>query len=306
MTWAMVFPGQGSQSIGMLHPYEGLPEVRRAIDTASAVLDQDIWRLVADGPEESLMATINTQPVMLAAGVGVYRAWRGHGGAEPNWLAGHSLGEYTALVVAESISFEEALRLVRFRAEVMQEAVPAGIGAMAALLGLEDGAVLAACQEAAQGEVVEAVNFNSPGQVVIAGHRTAVARAIDEAKARGAKRAVMLSLSVPSHCSLMKPAAERLAHYLEGVPLTSPRIPVLHNAEVVQATTPMEIRTALTRQLHHPVRWVDTIRAFARNGCTRVAECGPGKVLAPLVRRIDAEMEGIALNSAEALQGALS
>ncbi len=306
MTWAMVFPGQGSQSIGMLHPYEGLPEVRRAIDTASAVLDQDLWRLVAEGPEESLMATVNTQPVMLAAGVGVYRAWRGQGGAEPNWLAGHSLGEYTALVVAESLSFEEALRLVRFRAEVMQEAVPTGMGAMAALLGLEDGAVLDACQEAAQGEVVEAVNFNSPGQVVIAGHRTAVVRATEAAKARGAKRAVMLSLSVPSHCSLMRPAAERLAHYLERVTLISPRIPVLHNAEVVQATTPMEIRTALTRQLHHPVRWVDTIRAFARNGCKRVAECGPGKVLAPLVRRIDAEMEGIALNSAEALQGALS
>ena len=306
MTWAMVFPGQGSQSIGMLHPYEGLPEVRRAIDTASAVLDQDLWRLVAEGPEESLMATVNTQPVMLAAGVGVYRAWRGQGGAEPNWLAGHSLGEYTALVVAESLSFEEALRLVRFRAEVMQEAVPTGMGAMAALLGLEDGAVLDACQEAAQDEVVEAVNFNSPGQVVIAGHRTAVVRATEAAKARGAKRAVMLSLSVPSHCSLMRPAAERLAHYLERVTLISPRIPVLHNAEVVQATTPMEIRTALTRQLHHPVRWVDTIRAFARNGCKRVAECGPGKVLAPLVRRIDAEMEGIALNSAEALQGALS
>ena len=306
MTWSMVFPGQGSQSIGMLHPYEGLPEVRRAIDTASAVLDQDLWRLVAEGPEESLMATVNTQPVMLAAGVGVYRAWRGQGGAEPNWLAGHSLGEYTALVVAESLSFEEALRLVRFRAEVMQEAVPTGMGAMAALLGLEDGAVLDACQEAAQGEVVEAVNFNSPGQVVIAGHRTAVVRATEAAKARGAKRAVMLSLSVPSHCSLMRPAAERLAHYLERVTLISPRIPVLHNAEVVQATTPMEIRTALTRQLHHPVRWVDTIRAFARNGCKRVAECGPGKVLAPLVRRIDAEMEGIALNSAEALQGALS
>jgi [acyl-carrier-protein] S-malonyltransferase len=302
----MVFPGQGSQSIGMLHPYEGLPEVRRTIDTASAVLDQDLWRLVADGPEDSLMATVNTQPIMLAAGVGVYRAWRGQGGAEPNWLAGHSLGEYTALVVADSLSFEEALRLVRFRAEMMQEAVPAGIGAMAALLGLEDGAVLDACQEAAQGEVVEAVNFNSPGQVVIAGHRTAVVRAIEAAKVRGAKRAIMLSLSVPSHCSLMKPAAERLAHYLEKVPLTSPRIPVLHNAEVVQATTPMEIRTALTSQLHHPVRWVDTIRAFARNGCTRVAECGPGKVLAPLVRRIDAEMEGIALNSAEAVQGALS
>ncbi len=306
MTWAMVFPGQGSQSVGMLQAYQGLEEVRSAFDAASRVLDQDLWSLVAEGPEEALMATVNTQPVMLAAGVGVYRAWRARGGAEPAVVAGHSLGEYSALVVAGSLDFDDAVRLTRYRAQVMQEAVPTGVGGMAALLGLDDDAVRGACADAAGEDVVEAVNFNSPGQVVIAGHRPAVERAIALARERGAKRAVMLSLSVPSHCALMRPAADKLAARLAEIPLLSPRIPVIHNAGVNEASTADAIRDSLTQQLYRPVRWVETIRALGQRGCTRVIECGPGKVLAPLVKRIEGTLEGVTLNSTEALNAALS
>ncbi len=304
MGWAMVFPGQGSQSVGMLQAYEGLAEVRAAFEEASDHLEQDLWRLVQEGPEEDLNATYHTQPVMLAAGVGVYRAWCARRTERPQVLAGHSLGEYTALVAAESLTFEAALHLTRFRATVMQEAVPVGAGGMAAILGLPDEGVIEACHEAAQGEVVEAVNFNSPGQVVIAGQRQAVERAIEAARARGAKRAILLALSVPSHCSLMRPAAERLAQYLESTDLAPPRIPVLHNASVGEATTPDAIRQALVAQLFSPVRWVESIRAMAQRGCSQVVECGPGKVLAPLVRRIEGTLEGVPLNTAASIMDA--
>lgn len=301
MTWAMVFPGQGSQSQGMLAAYDGLPEVRATVDEASQILGQDLWGLVQDGPEDALNATVNTQPVMLAAGVGVYRAWCARRPERPNWIAGHSLGEYTALVAAGSLAFEAALHLTRFRATVMQEAVPVGSGAMAAILGLADDEIMAACAEAAHDEVVEAVNFNSPGQVVIAGQRQAVERAIAAARARGAKRAILLSLSVPSHCRLMQPAAQRLADYLEKVSFAPPQIALLHNAEVNQAQDESAIRHALVTQLYRPVRWVETIRFLASAGCTQVVECGPGKVLAPLVRRIQSDLTGVSLTDTAAL-----
>lgn len=301
MSWAMVFPGQGSQSVGMLQAYDALPEVRETMEEASDCLNQDFMSLVAQGPEEDLNATIHTQPIMLAAGVGVFRAWCARRSERPQWLAGHSLGEYTALVAAGSLDFKTALQLTRFRAMVMQEAVPAGVGGMAAILGLANDDVVLACQEAAQGEVVEAVNFNSPGQVVIAGHRNAVARALETAHARGAKRTILLPLSVPSHCSLMKPAAERLAQYLHNVTFVAPTIPVIHNADVRQAQTPAAMKEALVAQLFRPVRWVETVQQMARMGCTRVVECGPGKVLAPLVRRIDTSLEGLSLSKGDAV-----
>ncbi len=301
MTWAMVFPGQGSQSQGMLTAYAGLPEVRATFAEASEILGQDLWQLVQEGPEEQLNATVNTQPVMLAAGVGLYRAWCERRSQRPDWLAGHSLGEYTALVAAGSLSFDAALQLTRYRATIMQEAVPVGSGAMAAILGLADEAVVAACEDAAQGDVVEAVNFNSPGQVVIAGQRQAVERAIDSARARGAKRAVLLPLSVPSHCRLMKPAAQKLEAYLDSIDFLPPKIPVIHNAAVEQAQDVYAIRHALVTQLYRPVRWVETIRKLAQLGCVEVVECGPGKVLTPLVRRIEGTLTGISLADTEAL-----
>ena len=304
MTFAFVFPGQGSQSVGMMQAYGDLPEIRATFDEASVLLGQDLWAMVTQGTEEELALTVNTQPVMLAAGVAVYRAWLAGGGMVPQCVAGHSLGEYTALVAAGSLSFADAVKLTRFRAEAMQQAVPQGVGGMAAILGLDDAAVREACREAAGDEVLEPANFNSPGQVVIAGHRSAIERGVEVAKAHGAKRAIPLAMSVPSHCSLMKPAADRLREYLAGVALQAPAIPVLHNATVAEAHDPDAIRDALTEQLYSPVRWVETIRAMAVRGITQVAECGPGKVLAPLVKRIQPEIQGLALNDAAALAAA--
>ncbi len=295
MKFGVVFPGQGAQSVGMLAGYGDAPEVGEVVAIASAVLRQDIAQLIAAGPAEELNRTVNTQPVMLTAGYAAYRLWRARGGPEPALLAGHSLGEYTALVAAGALSFADALPLVRVRAQAMQEAVPQGEGAMAALLGLDDDAVRAACAEAAQGQVVEAVNFNAPGQVVIAGHAAAVARAIEVAKQRGAKRAVALPVSAPFHSSLLAPAAARLQEHLRSISVARPRIPVLNNVDVQAYDDPERIKDALVRQADHPVRWVECVRAMAAHGVTLIAECGPGKVLAPLVKRIADGLQGFAL-----------
>lgn len=302
MAFAFVFPGQGSQSIGMMNGWADLAVVKATFAEASAVLGQDLWQMVAEGPAELLNATVNTQPLMLTAGVAVWRAWQAQGGAMPAVLAGHSLGEYSALVAAEALSFGDALQLVRLRAEAMQEAVPVGTGAMAAVLGLADAEIIAACAEAAQGDVVAAVNFNSPGQVVIAGSKAAVERACEACKARGAKRAMLLPVSVPSHCALMRPAAEKLKQKLDTIVINSPLIPVLHNADVAAYSDPVQIKDALVRQLYEPVRWVETISKMAADGITVIAECGPGKVLAGLNKRIATEAQQVALVDAAALQ----
>ena len=295
MKFAIVFPGQGSQSVGMMQAYGDLAAVREVIAEASDALDQDLGKLMAEGPAEQLGLTVNTQPVMLTAGYAAYRAWLSLGGAEPALLAGHSLGEYTALVAAGVVSFRDALPLVRFRAQAMQEAVPQGQGAMAAIMGLDEDAVRAACAQSAQGEIVAAVNFNTPGQVVIAGHAAAVKRACDAAKAKGAKRALPLPVSAPFHSALMQPAAERLQQYLEQVTFSAPRIPVINNVDVIGYSDPAQIKDALVRQAYNPVRWVETIRAFAAQGITHVAECGPGKVLAGMTKRIEGGLESLAL-----------
>ena len=292
---AMVFPGQGSQSVGMMSGYGDLASIRAVIAEASDVLRQDMAKLMAEGPAEELNRTVNTQPVMVTAGYAVYRAWQELGGAEPEMVAGHSLGEYTALVVAGVLSFADCLPLVRLRAQAMQEAVPQGTGAMAAILGLEEDAVRSACTEASQGEVVEAVNFNAPGQVVIAGHAAAVQRGIEACKSRGAKRAVALPVSAPFHSSLMAPAAQRLREALAKLSLAGPRIPVVQNFDVKAHQDVQSIRDALVGQADHPVRWVECIQAMAAEGVTHVLECGPGKVLAPLARRISGELQGLAL-----------
>jgi [acyl-carrier-protein] S-malonyltransferase len=291
----MVFPGQGSQSVGMLAGYGDMPAIRETLAEASDVLKQDLAKLIAEGPAEELNSTVNTQPVMVTAGICAWRAWRESGGAEPALLAGHSLGEYTALVVAGAISFADCLPLVRLRARAMQDAVPRGTGAMAAILGLDDEAVKSACAEAAQGDVCEAVNFNAPGQVVIAGHAGAVQRAIQAAKARGAKRAVALPVSAPFHSSLMGPAAARLREALEKIAVNSPRIPVIHNVDAKSHTDASGVKKALVTQADHPVRWAECVREIAARGVTQIFECGPGKVLAPLVRRTDGGLQGIAL-----------
>ena len=293
--FAFLFPGQGSQSVGMMAGFGDHPAVREAFVEASDILKQDMWALVTDGPAEELNKTVNTQPAMLAAGVAVYRAWQQAGGAAPAVMAGHSLGEYSALTAAGAISFADALPLVRFRAQAMQEAVAEGVGAMAAILGLDDEAVKAVCAEAAQGEVLEAVNFNSPGQVVIAGHKSAVERGVELAKAKGAKRAVPLPVSVPSHCALMKPAGAALAKYLESVAIQAPVIPVLQNADVASFSAAADIKAALVRQLYSPVRWVETVQKMGAEGVAQAAECGPGKVLAGLNKRIVADMKCVAL-----------
>jgi len=295
MKLAMVFPGQGSQSVGMMQAYGDIAAVREVLAEASDALDQDIGKLMAEGPAEQLNMTVNTQPVMLTAGYAAYRAWISLGGVEPALVAGHSLGEYTALVAAGVLSFRDALPLVRFRAQAMQEAVPQGQGAMAAILGLDEDAVRAACAEAAQGEVVQAVNFNSPGQVVIAGHAAAVKRACDAAKAKGAKRALPLPVSAPFHSVLMQPAAERLQQYMRSIAFNAPRMPVINNVDVTSYGDPARIKDALVRQACNPVRWVETIRAFAAQGITHVAECGPGKVLAGMTKRIDGSLKSFAL-----------
>jgi [acyl-carrier-protein] S-malonyltransferase len=306
MKLALVFPGQGSQSVGMMRAYGDAPVVRATFDEASAALGEDLWRLAAEGPAEAQALTVNTQPLMLAAGVAAYRLWREQGGAQPAAVAGHSLGEYSALVVAGALRFSDAVPLVRLRARAMQEATPAGTGAMAAILGLDEEDVRAACAEAARGEVVSAANFNGPGQTVIAGHAAAVGRAAEACKARGAKRAVMLPVSAPFHCPLMTPAAERLKARLAEVPVTRPRIPVLHNADVKSHDEPAAIRDALVRQAFSPVRWTETIKAMAALGVTHVYECGPGKVLAGLTRRIVAGLQGGALADAASITQALA
>lgn len=305
MTYAFVFPGQGSQSVGMMAAYGDDAAIRDTFAEASDALGFDLAALVAEGPAEALNQTINTQPAMLAAGVAVYRLWLARGGAQPALMAGHSLGEYTALACAGALGFADALKLVRLRAEAMQSAVPEGVGAMAAVLGLDDDTVRAVCAESAQGEVLEAVNFNSPGQVVIAGHKAAVDRGCALAKEKGAKRALPLPVSVPSHCALMKPAAEKLLVALNAIEVKAPRVPVIHNADVASHSDPTAIRDALARQLYSPVRWVESMQAMAAQGVTRIAECGPGKVLAGLNKRILDNVPTLALADAAALAAAL-
>lgn len=298
MTFAFVFPGQGSQSVGMLDKVATHPAVRETLREASAVLSQDLALLIAQGPADQLNLTTNTQPVMLTAGVAMYRLWLAEGGRSPDRVAGHSLGEYTALVVAGSLTLADALPLVRFRAQAMQDAVPLGAGGMAAVLGLDDAAVRAGCAQVTQelGEVVEAVNFNAPGQVVIAGTAAAVTRACDVLKAAGAKRALPLPVSAPFHSSLLQPAADRLRAYLQNVPMQSPQIPLINNVDVAQPTDPVAIRDALARQACHAVRWVECVQALAASGCTTVVECGPGKVLHGLTRRIDPQVKSLSLD----------
>lgn len=304
--FAFVFPGQGSQSRGMMNGYADFSAVRDTFTEASDVLKQDLWQLVLEGSDADLNATINTQPIMLTAGVAVYRAWQSRHGAIPAMMAGHSLGEYTALVAAGALSFADALPLVRYRAQCMQQAVPEGMGGIAAILGLEDDVVRAVCAAGAEGEVLEAVNFNSPGQVVIAGNRGAVERGMELAKARGAKRAIMLPMSVPSHCSLLKGAAEQLRAYLNTVNVQAPAIPVLHNADVLSYKDGASIKDALVRQLYSPVRWVETVQAFGKQGMTHNVECAPGKVLAGLNKRIDTNQQALAINDGAALTLALA
>jgi [acyl-carrier-protein] S-malonyltransferase len=296
MKVAFVFPGQGSQQIGMMDDFAADAGVRATFNEASGALGEDLWALASSGPTDAINLTRNTQPLMLTADVAIWRAWRAAGGPAPSLVAGHSLGEYAALVAAGALELKDAVPLVRFRAEAMQDAVGPGVGAMAAIVGADDAAVVEACREAAQGDVVEPVNFNAPGQVVIAGHKTAVERAIVAAKARGAKRGMLLPVSAPFHSSLLKPAAERLAQHLAQINIISPAIAVLHNVDVAEHQTPDAIRAALARQAANPVRWTDTIRAFAARGVTHVVECGPGKVLSGLVRRIDETLTVFALN----------
>jgi [acyl-carrier-protein] S-malonyltransferase len=305
MRSAFVFPGQGSQSVGMMAGFADNRAVRSTFEEASAVLGLDMWALAQEGPESEQNLTLNTQPLMLTAGVAVFRAWIAAGGARPVLLAGHSLGEYSAWVAAETIDFRAALPLVRLRAQAMQDAVPVGAGAMAAVLGLSAELVQDACREAAQGDVVEAVNFNAPEQVVIAGHKAAVERAAAAAKSRGAKRALLLPVSAPFHSSLLAPAAERLARELARIEVQAPRIPVVNNVDAQQAQTPEAIRAALARQACRPVRWVDCIRHIAAADVQRIAECGPGKVLAGLTRRIAPQVESVALADEAALRNAL-
>ena len=287
MKTAFLFPGQGSQSVGMMNGLVQFPDVKQTFDEASAALGEDLWKLVTEGPAETLNQTAYTQPAMLAADIATWRVYMAQGGAKPAMMAGHSLGEIAALTAAGALDFADAVKLTRFRAEAMQNAVPEGVGAMAAVLGLDDDAVRAVCAEAAQGEVLEAVNLNSPGQVVIAGNKAAVERGMALAKEKGAKRALPLPVSVPSHSALMKPAADQFRAYLEGVSLRTPEIPVLQNADVQAFGDPAAIKDALARQLHSPVRWVETVQALAAQGVERCVECGPGKVLAGLGKRIN-------------------
>ncbi|WP_144638695.1 ACP S-malonyltransferase [Bordetella genomosp. 13] len=306
MKIAFVFPGQGSQSVGMLDAWAGNAAVADVLARAGAALDQDLATLIGQGPAEQLNLTTNTQPAMLTAGVACFEAWRAAGGRMPDIVAGHSLGEYAALTAAGALSLEDAVRLVRIRADAMQTAVPVGAGAMAAILGLDDDAVRAACAQSAQGEVVEAVNFNAPAQVVIAGHKAAVERACEAAKAAGAKRALLLQVSAPFHSSLLKPAADVLAGALAKVDLRAPAVPVLNNVDVALPTEPDAIRDALVRQAWNPVRWVETLQAMKQQGVTHVIECGPGKVLAGLTKRIDSDLVGMSITDPASLEAALA
>jgi [acyl-carrier-protein] S-malonyltransferase len=307
MSLAFVFPGQGSQSVGMLAELAASEVlVGQTFAEASEVLGYDLWQKVSEGPLEDLNQTHITQPAMLAAGIAVWRVWQQRGGATPAMMAGHSLGEYSALVAAGALGFADAIRLVEARGKLMQQAVPAGSGAMAAILGLEDAQVIAVCEQAAQGEIVSAVNFNAIGQVVIAGQSAAVARAIELAKEAGAKRAMPLPVSVPSHCALMQPAAAELAKLLDGITITAPSIPVINNADVQQQTEPAAIRDALVRQLYSPVRWVESVQHMHGAGVETLVECGPGKVLVGLNKRIVKEMKALAIVDPASLDAALA
>ena len=306
MSKAFLFPGQGSQSTGMLAGLgQNHPLVLDTFAEASEVLGFDLWQLIQQGPEDELNTTCNTQPAMLAAGVAVWRLWQEMGGEAPAIMAGHSLGEYTALVCAGALAYRDAVGLVADRGRYMQDAVASGEGAMAAILGLDDSKVMAICEQSAQGEVVDAVNFNSPGQVVIAGTATAVQRAVELAKQEGARRAIMLPVSVPSHCALMGDAASRLEQRLSSVDVSAPTIPVVNNVDVKVETDPAAIRDALVRQLYSPVRWVETITYLSAQGVDTVIECGPGKVLAGLNRRIDRNITVFPVFDEDSLQNAI-
>jgi len=299
---AFVFPGQGSQSVGMLKDLaETYPEVRQTFEQASEVLGNDLWALIANGPEQELNQTQNTQPAMLAAGVAVWKIWCKLSNIRPAWMAGHSLGEYTALVCSEAIAFDEAIKLVAIRGRLMQEAVPAGIGSMAAILGLDDHQVVRICADVAENEIVAAVNFNSPGQVVIAGNTAAVERAISAAKAAGAKRAVQLPVSVPSHCVLMQNAAEKLNAHLQECDINTPKMTLIHNVDVTPHSDSDVIRNALKEQLYKPVRWSDTIKFMDDQGVNCFVECGPGKVLVGLNKRIAKDADHFALHDPDSI-----
>ena len=308
MSLALVFPGQGSQSMGMLNAfYENYPQIKKTYDEASLVLGYDLWEIVAFGPDEKLNSTDVTQPAMLAAGVAVWLLWNEKNGEQPSMMAGHSLGEYTALVCAGVIEFKQAIKLVSSRGKYMQAAVPKGTGAMAAILGLDDDSVREVCRNASSTDdaIVEAVNFNSPGQVVIAGHTHAVEKATEIAKAKGAKRAIILPVSVPSHCPLMKSAADKLATDLQAITFSAATIPVLNNVDVKAETSVDAIKEALVRQLYQPVRWVEIIQSMASQGVERILECGPGKILWGLNKRIDKSLTHAALFEPAALDAQL-
>ena len=306
MSLAFIFPGQGSQSVGMLKELsESHSEVTATFQEASDVLGYDLWSLIQAGPAEKLNSTDVTQPAMLASGFATWRVWQAKGGAMPSMMAGHSLGEYTALVCAGSLDFVDAVKLVSQRGRFMMQAVPAGTGAMAAILGMDDDAVRQVCLDAAQGEVLEAVNYNSPGQVVVAGNKSAVERVCVLAKEQGAKRALELPVSVPSHCALMKPAADQLAEVLSGISFNTPSIPVINNVDVTSAESEADIRDALKRQLFSPVRWVETIEKMAADGADQFNECGPGKVLVGLNKRINKSLTSNALLDTATIDAAL-
>ncbi len=303
---AFVFPGQGSQSVGMLNDLAAsYPDVKHIFERASDALSKDLWSLVVNGSEEELNQTQNTQPVMLAAGFAVWNVWCKHSVIRPDWMAGHSLGEYTALVCSGAIYFEDAIKLVAARGRLMQEAMPVGAGAMAAILGLEDHQVVKACTEAAENEIVSAVNFNSPGQVVIAGNIAAVQRAMSIAKTMGAKRAVLLPVSVPSHCALMHSAAEKLDEYLQNTVINTPKMTLIHNVDVASHSAPEVIRNALKEQLYRPVNWADSIKFMHDQGVTRFVECGPGKVLIGLNKRIAKDAAHYSIYNPETLNEVL-
>jgi [acyl-carrier-protein] S-malonyltransferase len=298
--FSFIFPGQGSQSVGMMADFNGHPLIQSTFNEASEVLNVDFWKMATE-PNEDINQTIHTQPILLTAGIATWRLWQSKTDKLPTYLAGHSLGEYSALVASNAIEFKDALKLVKYRAEIMQKAVPEGVGAMAAILGMTDQEVVDACKEAQENEVVEAVNFNSPGQVVIAGNVLAVERAIEIAKSNGAKRAILLPVSVPSHCSLMQKASEELRAYLDTIPIYKPSINVIHNVDVMTHDDANSIKDALSKQLCHPVRWVETIQKIASHQISDIAECGPGKVLTGLAKRISAELKGAALVSENAI-----
>jgi [acyl-carrier-protein] S-malonyltransferase len=304
--FAITFAGQGKQAAGMMAGLADLPVVKHTFEEASATIGIDLWKMIVDGPDDVLAQTINTQPIMLAAGIATWRAWLAEGGRRADFFAGHSLGEYTALVASDAISLADAVPLVRFRAQCMQDAVPEGVGGIAVVLGLDVADVRKLCADAANGEVLDAVNLNSPEQTVIAGHRSAVERGMALAKERGAKRALMLAMSVPSHCALMKPAAERLAAYLERVSVSAPNVLTIQNADVAASSSPVDIKRALVEQLYRPVRWIETIQHIAKAGATTVIECVPGKVLTGLNRRIDHSLNCLAISDIASLHAAIA